>query len=193
MRLSSGKSLARLLSIPTRRTPIALALAGACALAAIEVPAARAQTISIHADKPDSAWIVSRLPLDASKTTLQNRSKSVAILLMDTTLVFQFTDRGLDEMDHDIKNAPASGIGARVLAHMLAAGLTGLFDHAVAYRLDGVGEARAEGHRLVIVDRAGKPLFDNMEVNGRQVMDDFPSGTAQWFAAKVNEAVRRRR
>src|SRR3954466_767070 len=98
MRLSSGKSRNRLLSTPARRfTRHTLVAAGALAFATIEAPAARAQSVSIsvHSGAPDSAWIVSRLPLSASSTTLQNRSKSVVILLMDTTLVFQFTDRGL--------------------------------------------------------------------------------------------------
>ena len=195
MRLSSGTPATRFLSIPARGwTRCAQLLTGAFALAALGAPPARAQvSISVHADTPDSAWIVDRLPLDASRTVLQNRSRGVAILLMDSTLVFQFTDRGLDDMDHDIKNAPAQGVGTRILAHVLAAGLTGLFDHGVAYRLDAIGSAHADGHRLVLVDRAGKRLFDSMEVNGRQVMDDFPSGSALVFAARVNDAIRRRR
>jgi hypothetical protein len=46
---------------------------------------------------------------------------------------------------------------------------------------------------LVLEDRAGKRVFDQVEFNGRQVMDDFSPAEAERFAAAVNRALRGQR
>jgi hypothetical protein len=65
-----------------------------------------------------------------------------------------------------------------------------MFDHGIAYRLSALGSARADGSRLVLEDRAGKRVFDQVELNGRNVMDDFSPAEAERFAAAVNRAIR---
>jgi hypothetical protein len=152
-----------------------------------------AQTsITVHADAPDSvSWIVPRQPLGVADATLRTTDRTVAVLLMDTTLVLQLTDRGLDRMSDDVAREPSAG--GRILARMIGAALTGMFDHGIAYRLSALGSARADGSRLVLEDRAGKRVFDKVELNGRNVMDDFSPAEAERFAAAVNRALRDRR
>jgi hypothetical protein len=43
----------------------------------------------------------------------------------------------------------------------------------------------------VLEDRAGKRVFDRVELNGRDVMDDFSPDEASRFAAAVNRALSR--
>ena len=118
---------------------------------------------------------------------------TVAVLLMDSTLVLQLTDLGLDEMSDDVARESSDKTGGRFLARMIGAALTGMFDHGVAYRLSALRSARAEGSRLLLEDLAGHPVFDRVEMNGRQVMEEFTPAEAERFAAAVNRALRGQR
>jgi hypothetical protein len=68
-----------------------------------------------------------------------------------------------------------------------------MLDHAIAYRLSALRSARVEGSRLVLEDLGGHRVFDQVELNGRQVMDDFSPAEAERFAAAVNRALRGQR
>jgi hypothetical protein len=117
----------------------------------------------------------------------------VTLLLMDTTLVLQLTQRGYDRIDQGISDSPPQSVGGRILARMVGAGLGELLDHGVAYRLSALREARAEGSHLILLDRDGHRVFDKIEVNGRNVLDDIAPDDARRFAAEVNRAIRRQR
>ena len=171
------------------------ALAGSAGLLlAASSPAAAQLQVSMHVNAPDSvAWVVSRQPLGIAEATLRSRDRAVAVLLNDTTVVLQLTDRGLDQIGHDIENDSTKGVGGRIIARMLGAGIVGLLDHGIAHRLSALREARVEGSRLVLENRAGERVFADVDVNGRQVMDDFSPAEAERFAAAVNRAIRRQR
>ena len=164
----------------------------AAALLLAAAPRSSAQTsVSMHADAPDSvSWVVPRQPLGVADATLRTTDRRVAVLLMDTTLVLQLTDRGLDQMSDDVAREPTANAGGRILARMIGAALTGMFDHGIAYRLSALRSARAEGSRLVLEDLGGRRVFDQVEMNGRQVMDDFSPAEVERFAAAVNRALR---
>ena len=113
------------------------------------------------------------------------------MLLMDTTLVLQFTDKGLSQMTAKIRDSVPQDIGNRFLARIVGSALSEMFDHGIAYNLRGLRGARVEGNRLVLEDLAGKRVFDRVEFNGRDVMDDFSPAEASRFAAAVNRALGR--
>jgi hypothetical protein len=163
-------------------------------LAAAASPAAAQLRVSARVNAPDSvAWVVSRQPLGIAEATLRSRDRAFAVLLNDTTVVLQMTDRGLDEVGRRIETDSASGIGSRILARMLGAGVVGLLDHGIAHRLSALREARVEGTRLVLENVEGKRVFEDVDVNGRHVMDDFSPAEAERFAAAVNRAIRHQR
>jgi hypothetical protein len=175
----------------TALAPIGLAAAFLLGAA----PRSSAQSsISVHADAADSvSWIVPRQPLGVASATVRTTDRTVAVLLMDSTLVLQLTDRGLDRMSDDVAHEPTTSTGGRFLARMIGAALTGMFDHGIAYRLSALRSVRVEGSRLVFEDLGGRRVFDQVEMNGRQVMDDFSPAEAERFAAAVNRAIRERR
>ena len=170
-----------------------LAAANALLLAAA-APATAQLQVSARVPAPDSvAWVVAREPLGVADATLRNRDRTVAVLLNDTTIVLQLTDRGLDRISHDIENDSTNGVGGRLLARILGAGVVGLLDHGIAHHLSALRAARVEGTRLVLENREGKRVFADVDVNGRRVMDDFSPAEAERFAAAVNDAIRRQR
>ncbi len=139
----------------------------------------------------DTSWIVPRVPLARARKSLPTRDAQAAVLLMDTTLVLQFTDRGLSRMKASVRDSAPQDVGQRLLARMVGSALGELFDHGIAYNLRALRSARVEGNRLVLEDLAGKRVFDHVEINGRDVMDDFSPADASRFAAAVNRALHR--
>jgi hypothetical protein len=171
-------------------TPLVLAMTLAAATPA------RAQKISIsaHENAPDSvSFIVPREQYDVANAKVRSRDKSVTLLLTDTTLVLQLSQRGMDRVRSEVSQPKTDGVGAWLVARVLGAGVAGLLDHGIAYRLSALRSARAEGSRLVLEDRDGHRVFENVEVNGTQLLEDLPPDDARRFAADVNRAIRARR
>ena len=164
------------------------ALAVASSLLLLAVPSAAQHTVM---PPSDTSWIVSRVPLSRAATSLRTRDAQAAVLLMDTTLVLQFTDQGLSRMNAAIRDSAPQDFAQRLLVRMVGAGLGEMFDHGIAYNLRALRGARVEGNRLVVEDLAGKRVFDRVELNGRDVMDDFSPAEASRFADAVNRAIRR--
>lgn len=162
-----------------------LAVAGGVLLLAAPVAAQRVAT-----SPADTSWIVARVPLAQARQRLRTRDARAAVLLLDTTLVLQFTDQGLSQMTASVRDSAPPGVGQGLLAWVVSSTLGAVFDHGVAYDLRALRGARVEGHRLVLEDRAGKRVFERVEFNGRDVMDDFSPADAARFAAAVNQALR---
>lgn len=139
----------------------------------------------------DTSWIVQRVPLASAAASLRTRDAQAAVLLMDTTLVLQFTDEGLSRMNAGIRDSAPQDLGHRILARMVGSALGEMFDHGIAYNLRALRGAHVEGNRLVLENLAGKRVFDHVDINGRDVMDDFSPAEASRFAAAVNKAIRR--
>lgn len=160
----------------------------ACAVLSFTVTAAAQQ---VKSTSPDTSWIVPRVALTQARKSLATRDAQAAVLLMDTTLVLQFTDKGLTKVNASVRDSLPSDLGARLIARIVGSALNELFDHGIAYNLRSLRAARVEGNRLVLEDRAGHRVFDKVEINGRDVMNDFSPSEATAFAAAINEALRR--
>ena len=139
----------------------------------------------------DTSWIVPRASLAKARQSLRTRDDRAAVLLMDTTLVLQFTDEGLARMKANLRDSIPQDVGHRLLARMVGSALVEMFDNGIAYDLRALRGAHAEGSRLVLEDLAGKRVFDRVELNGHDVMDDFSPAEASRFADAINRALRR--
>jgi hypothetical protein len=166
----------------------ARALAFASGLLLLAAPAAAQRTAAAPSD---TSWIVPRVPLARAATSLRTRDAQAAVLLTDTALVLQFTDQGLARMRTSMRDSAPQDAGHGLLARMVGSALGEMFDHGIAYNLRALRGARVEGSRLVLEDLAGKRVFDRVELNGRDVMNDFSPAEASRFAAAVNRALRR--
>jgi hypothetical protein len=156
----------------------------------------RAQKISVSVNEssPDSVeFIVPREQYDVANAKVRSRDKSVILLLTDTTLVLQLSQRGMDRLESEVSRPKSDGVGAWLFARMLGAGVTGLLDHGIAYRLSALRGARADGTRLVLEDLHGHRVFENVEVNGTYMLEDLPHDDARRFADDVNRAIGRLR
>ena len=155
---------------------------------------AKRASVSARVNEKDSvSWIVPRQRLGDARSSLRTRDRHAALLLNDTTLVLQLTTGGLYHVTNSVAGEAAGSALGRALARMVGAGLTELLDHGIAYRLSELREARYDGGRLVLLDRDGKRVFEKVEINGRDLMEDFSPDEARVFVGEVNERVKRLR
>jgi hypothetical protein len=153
-------------------------------------PAAAQVTVGKVSTKDSVSFITRRAPLEESIAMVRTRERDVAVLLMDSTVVLQFTDAGLRHVkDGDDPSRRHDGLVAR----MLGAAVAELLDHGIAYRLTALRGARAEGSRLVLEDLEGHHVFEDVEVNKHHPMEEFVPGELDRFVATLNRAIRQRR
>jgi hypothetical protein len=147
----------------------------------------RSGTVRIS-DSPDSvARLVPRVPLTAASFAITTLDGHTALLLRDTTIVLQLTDQGLEEIGRSTADEEQDFLKA-LLGSMLRGGLRMLLDRGLEYSLADLREARYERGRLVLESRRGNEIFENVEIEGRQLMESFSERDARAFARRVNAA-----
>jgi hypothetical protein len=137
---------------------------------------------------PDSAsFVVARRGPFAGEPVLRTLSGEAALILRDSVVVLQLTDYGLDHLfDGDRETRRG---GSRILIAMVKAGVSGLLDHGVAYRVSALRRAYAEGNRVVLLDRAGNHVFETTNYNEHYPMEEFSPAEARRFAKAVQRSI----
>jgi hypothetical protein len=158
----------------------AICVANACA-ALPAVP-------TIPARQDSVARVIERLPLHTSAFYILNDTRAAALLLRDTSIVLQLTDRGLEEVDRDVKRAKADGVLSRIIHGALAGAVTTMMDHGIEYSLRDLKEARVDKGVLVLESKSGNRVFGSVSVNDRNVIETFREVDARRFAKRVNDA-----
>jgi len=139
------------------------------------------------------AHVVDRIPLDRARFAIVSERGDAALLLMDTTIVAQMTDRGLARMNsHDAADSTKSPAG-KIFARMALAAVGSLFDHGIAYHLRDLRDAKYDDGRLQLIGANGKEIFRDTEINNTSLMESFRPADARAFAAQALAAKRRMR
>jgi hypothetical protein len=168
-----------------RRIPsIALALAVAAPLSAQE---SGSMHVNVHV--PDSvAHVVERQSAEHARFAIVSRDGAATLLLMDTTIVAQMTDRGLARMNSHEATDTIQGQGNRLVARMVLGALQPLFDHGVAYHLRDMADARYADGRLQILRANGDEVFRDTQAGHEPLMESFTPSDAKAFAKRAREA-----
>ena len=159
---------------------------------AVSTSVARGQdstTIHVSVHVPDSvAHVVDREQPNQAHFYIVSRDGQAQLLLMDTTIVAQMTDRGLARINSREATDSVKGTGNRILARMVLGALTPLFDHGIAYHLRDLAEARYADGRLLLIGSKGDEVFRDVEIGKGPLMESFSAGDAKAFAAKARAA-----
>ena len=138
---------------------------------------------------PDSvAHVVDRQSTEHSRFTIVSRDGQAQLLLMDTTIVAQLTDRGLARMDSHEATDSIKGTANRIFARMAIGALIPLFDHGIAYHLRDLADAKYADGRLQLLRANGKEVFRDIEVGKGPLMESFSPADAMAFARRAREA-----
>jgi hypothetical protein len=164
----------------------------ALAIAMIATAAASAQdsaTMHVTVHVPDSvAHVTDREVASHARFAIVSRDGQAALLLMDTTIVAQMTDRGLDRMNARETTDTIKGVVNRMVARMALGALVPLFDHGIAYHLRDLAGARYADGRLQLLRANGEEVFHDVEIGKGPLMESFSPDDAKAFAARARAA-----
>jgi hypothetical protein len=169
-----------------------LVTCGLVLVVALGPTAARGQdstTMHINVHVPDSvAHVVDRERPDHARFAIVSRDGQAQLLLMDTTIVAQMTDRGLARVNSREATDSIKGTANRIFARMALGALVPLFDHGIAYHLRDLGDARYAKGRLLLLRSNGEEVFRDVEIGKGPLMESFSADDAKVFAAKARAA-----
>jgi hypothetical protein len=167
------------------------ALVSLPAIAVLAASAAAQDSGSMHVSVniPDSvAHVTDRELARNARFAIVSRDGQAALLLMDTTIVAQMTDRGLARMNAKETTDTIKGAANRIFARMALGALQPLFDHGIAYHLRDLADARYEDGRLLLLRANGEEVFRDVEIGHGPLMEGFSPDDAKAFAARARAA-----
>jgi hypothetical protein len=163
-----------------------------CALTTLAASPAQSQdSTSLHVsiEVPDSvAHMVDRASPERSRFAIVSQDGKSELLLMDTTIVAQMTDRGLAVMNSRAVTDTIKGAGTRLFARMVLGALVPVLDHGIAYHLRDLADAKYADGRLQLLRANGDEVFRNVEIGNKPIMEGFAAADARRFAARAREA-----
>jgi hypothetical protein len=145
--------------------------------------------VRLKVSVPDTvAHVVDRVDLARGSFAIVSRDGTGALVLMDTTIVAQLTDRGLQRMRGKEATDSIKGAGERLLARMVLGALQPVFEHGIAYHLRDLGTAEYADGRLQLRRQNGDEVFRDVKINDTPLMESFAAEDARMFARRVREA-----
>lgn len=130
------------------------------------------------------ADIVQRVTPDQATEAIRTRGGSVDLMLTDSRLVIQFSDQFLKNIEEEISKEKSGESGfADMILSAVSGGVTSLLNRAMAIPLHELREIRYDEGRLIIIHQNGKEIFNDLEVDGAEVMEDFNPDDGYRFAA----------
>ena len=158
-------------------------------LAAALANAQDSATMRVSVHVPDSvAHVIDRVQTAQGRFAIVSRDGQAALILMDTTIVAQMTDRGLARINSRETTDTIKSAVNRVFARMALGALVPLFDHGIAYHLRDMGDARYADGRLQILRENGEEVFRDVEIGKGPLMESFWPDDAKAFAARARAA-----
>jgi hypothetical protein len=146
-------------------------------------------TMHVTVHVPDSvAHVTDRVKASHARFAIVSRDGQAALLLMDTTIVAQMTDRGLDRMNARENTDTIKGVVNRMVARMAIGALIPFLDHGIAYHLRDLSDARYADGRLQLLRANGDEVFHDVEIGKGPLMESFWPDDAKGFAAKARAA-----
>ena len=161
----------------------------AIAFLAASAAAQDSATMHVNVHVPDSvAHVTDRELPSHARFAIVSRDGQAELLLMDTTIVAQMTDRGLARINAKESTDTIKSAVNRVFARMALGALVPLFDHGVAYHLRDLADARYADGRLQLVRANGDEVFREVEIGKGPLMESFSPEDARAFAARARAA-----
>jgi hypothetical protein len=156
----------------------------ACAVVlCLAAATASAREVSISFNSDDShTRMGARHEVREARTAITTRDGSTTLLLLKDTVAIQLSDNSLAHMkseDHD-----------NFLEEVLLSGVKFALRKSVEYPIANIRTAEVRGGVLVLTTDQNKPLFDDVKVNGADVLRSFSTADAVKFVNAFKAAKR---
>lgn len=122
---------------------------------------------------------------------ITNRDNSVNLVVSMGGIAIQFSDEFLNNLEEEIKNSDENTSEASALADvirsMVGSGVRTILDHAILIPYYEINSVSYSDGRIVITDVNGEEIFNDLEINDKQVMEDFSGRDARRFVAEAEK------
>lgn len=139
-------------------------------------------SISFSSDDPHSK-MVPRHDLHSARMAITNKAGTVSLLLLNDDVAVQLTDRALAGVN--------TKEDAGFMEELVVAGVKVALRKAVDYPIANIRSADIRDGVLVLTGDNGKPVFQEMKVNGTDILRDFALGDAARFVNAFRAAKKR--
>lgn len=136
-----------------------------------------------------SSEITSRFTRGNSARLITSRDETVNLVVAESGLAIQFTEKFLDSIDDEIREDDSSTLFSEVIISMASSGVRTLLDHAILIPFHELAGAEYSHGRIIITDVHGDELFNQLEINEKQVMEDFSRRDARQFVAEIEKRI----
>jgi hypothetical protein len=139
-------------------------------------------SISFSSEDPH-ARMSPRHDLRDARLAITNRAGTVSLLLLKDDVAVQLTDGALAKVD--------TKDDASFVEELVAAGVRVALRKAVDYPIANIRSAEIVNGALTLTSDSGKPVFQEVKVNGTDVLRDFTPADAARFVSALRAAKRR--
>lgn len=157
---------------------LVLALLAPAAASARDCP-----TLSSSCDPP-ARWASRHDPRDA-EFAITTEDGSVTLVLTKRVVAVQLSDRVMHKIDRKLKSKEdrfeEHGALGRAFKTAILSSVRNLLDHSQEVALYDIGRVEYRDDRLIVISEDGDELFEDMEVDDRDVMESFSPRDAKMF------------
>jgi len=133
-------------------------------------------SLSINTGKDSHARLASRHETRDARLVITTRHGAAVILLLNDAVAVQLTDAAMSEM----KTKDDAGF----LEELLVSGVRLALGKAVEYPIAHIRSAEVRDGVLMLTNDEGKPVFNEININGENVTHDIaPSDAARFVSA----------
>lgn len=121
---------------------------------------------------------------------ITNNDESVNLIVTETGIAIQFSDQFMKKLEDEINSDDGdtdNSAFAKAIKSMVSSGVSSILDHAILIPFYEIGSVSYTNGRIVITDVDGNEIFEDMEINDKQVMEDFSGRDSRRFVADTEK------
>ena len=143
---------------------------------------------------PPAAWRP-RHDTGRARHVMVTRDGAVELLLTPRRVALQLSDRTMREIDREMDREleDEDGVLADAIKSAVIGGVRALLRHSLECPLDELRDARYRDGRLELVTVDGERVFEDVEIDDRDLLESFRAQDAQAFVEEFHRLKRRGR
>ena len=164
-----------------------LLVPAALALAPVQPVHAQHHGTRVELGDGSPARLAPRHSLAEARHAITTTNNVASLLLTRDAVAMQLTDRTLGEIGREFDDeARESGVFARLVSNVVRGSVQTMLRRSVEYPVRDLRSVEYAGGRLVFTTEEGERIFEDVEVNGTEVMESFAPGDARAFVREFN-------
>ncbi len=157
------------------------------AVGAMAAAADSGPSITTHGCDPPARWASRRDPRSA-RLAITSEDGDTNLLLTDEFVAVQLSDRTLRDARRELRRQEDEEDNALARAFMavVLSGVRALLDHSAECSIRDLRDVDYSDGRLRFTAECGRRLFDDFDVNGRDVLESFSERDARAFVREFH-------